>query len=116
MGLPEILWHRMDDTLTELTVFLRNQPTPRWVDRSPDCMERLRELCRCGLNPLLDYYLTGCSALQAVLGPGLNEAEKYQLERGWHQLAEREIEALCGVCCRCAPVPALSETVARDAN
>jgi len=113
MGLPEILRHRMDDTLTELTTFLRNPPAARWLERSPDCMEQLRQLCRCGLNPLLDYYLTGCDALQAILGPTLIESEKRLLEYAWHLLAQHEIEALCGVCCRCPPVPELTEPAPR---
>ena len=105
MGLPEILRHRMDDTLTELGTFLRNPPAARWVDGGPDCMSRLREVCRCGLNPLLDYFLTGSDALQTVVGPLLTEPEHRLLEHAWHQLSQHEIEALCGLCCRCA-VPA----------
>jgi len=57
--------------------------------------------------------LTGCDALQAILGPTLIESEKRLLEYAWHLLAQHEIEALCGVCCRCPPVPELTEPAPR---
>lgn len=73
-------------------------------------MARLRDICRCGLNPLLDYFHTGSDALQAVVGPLLTEPEHRLLEHAWHQLAQHEVEALCGVCCRCV-APAASAPV-----
>ena len=104
LALPEILVHRMDDTLDQLDSLLHGPPSARWLDRHPPRMGQLREQCRCGLNPLLDYFVTGSAAMTALLSAELSEMEKKSLDRAWHLLAQREIESLCGVCCRiCAP-------------
>ncbi len=94
LALPEILQHRMNDTLDQLDDLLRTRPTLM--------MRKVREPepCRCDLNPLLDYFATGGEALAAGLNGELSAAEETILDRAWHYLAAREIQALCGACLR----------------
>jgi len=103
LALPEILFHRMEDTLDQLDSLLGQPYGRRWLDENPPQLARLREQCRCGLSPLLDYFATGAAALEAVL-QDLDETDKTRLDQAWHVLAQREIESLCAVCRRvCAP-------------
>ena len=100
---PEVLILRMDGTLDQLDGFLRSRTAKGWLARHVPDMAPLREQCRCGLSPLLDYFATGGAALEAAL-PGLGAEEKAALDQAWHLFAQQEIQSLCGACCRtCAP-------------
>ena len=105
LALPEILRHRMNDTLDELDDLLRSPAAARWRMRpSPDWGE-LQGQCRCGQNPLLDYFELGGATLAEALAAELGAEEMKTVAGAWHFLAAREIMALCGVCRRpCPPV------------
>ena len=108
----------MDETLHQLDSFLRARPTARWLAQNRAKLGPLRTACRCGLNPLLDYFAAGEAALQAKFPGGikLNDDQRHALDRAWHWLAQREIESLCGTCRRvCAP-PLSFSIPARDAS
>ena len=102
LALPDILVHRMDDTLDQFAHLLRRATARRWPDESPPAWPHLRDGCRCGLNPLLDYVEAGGLALQAEL-PELRPADRHALDQAWYALAQLEVASLCAVCCR-APV------------
>jgi hypothetical protein len=103
LAMPEVLILRMDGTLDQLDGFLRSRSAKAWLARHQPDMVPLHEQCRCGLSPLLGYFVTGGSALEAAL-PGLAAEEKAVLDQAWHRLAQQEIQLLCGACCRsCAP-------------
>jgi len=92
LALPEILQHRMNDTLDQLDSLLRSRSVPTL--RKP----REPEPCRCELNPLQDYFATGGEAVLAGWGDEMSDVEQRILARAWQQLAAREIKALCGAC------------------
>jgi hypothetical protein len=99
LATPDVLLYRMDDTLEQLDALLRSQSAKGWVDWRPAQLSRLHEHCRCGLNPLLAYFVTGGAALDAVL-PELGGAGRTALDQAWLLLAQREIESLCAICRR----------------
>ena len=98
LALPDILVHRMDDTLDQLDALLRRRAMKRWPEGSPPPLSQLSELCRCGLNPLLVYFTTGGASL-TVAAPELTPEEKNYLDQVWYYLSQQEIGALCAVCC-----------------
>ncbi len=77
--------------------------------------------CRCGLNPLVTFYLTGeCATIEvfwtqpdalAPLAPELRETLCRGVRAAWQRVASLEIALFCSVCQRGAGVagPALSE-------
>ncbi len=95
----DILIHRMDDTIGELALMIKGQAFPSAFVSNVTLQGKLRKICRCGLNPLLDYFLTGELVLLTVL-PKLTDAEKVSLKKAWHAIAQRDVENLCGACCR----------------
>ena len=100
---PEILIHRMDDTLAQLNAFLCSHSVRRRLNGPPLPWIEMRDRCRCGLNPLLDYFETGAAALNLAL-PDLDEPGKTLLDQAWRLIAQREIDLLCAVCRRvCTP-------------
>ena len=100
---PEILFHRMNDTLDQLNAFLCSHAVRRKLDGPPLPWIEMRDRCHCGLNPLLDYFETGAAAINAAL-PTLDEPGRTLLDQAWRLIAQREIELLCSVCCRvCTP-------------
>ena len=88
LAMPEILIHRMDDTLHQLEGLLHRAPAARVPGRAPWPLARLHEMCRCGLSPLLDYFTTGAAALAVVL-PDLAAADQTVLDHAWLRLARR---------------------------
>lgn len=96
---PEILAHYMDDSLRQLGGLLSGKVSRKLASGETFTTAIRRNCCACGLNPLLDYYVTGEETLGAVLGE-LTETERDLLNQCWHRLAHGEIEALCKVCCR----------------
>ena len=99
LAAPDILLYRMNDTLDQLDSLLRSPSAKRWVDWRPAQLARLPEQCRCGLNPLLAYFLTGGAALDSVL-PDLGGAARTTVDQAWTLLAQSEIESLCAICRR----------------
>ena len=99
MARVEILAHYMDATLRQLSGLLAGKRLRKVDSPEPLSVAIRRTNCSCGLNPLLDYYVTGDEALAAVLN-GLTDEERQRLNECWHYLAQDEIEALCNVCCR----------------
>lgn len=99
MARVEILAHYMDDSLRQLGCLLGGRESRKPASGQTVRTAIRRSRCACGLNPLLDYYVTGEEALGAVLGD-LTEDERAQLNQCWHRLAHGEIEALCKACCR----------------
>lgn len=93
----DILVYRVDDTLRQLRGLLDGHPDRLAMQLSGH--SGWRDGCQCGLNPLMDFYLTGAAALDAIL-VGLDEEERATVGRAWHVLAQRELENLCGACCR----------------
>jgi len=106
LAIPDILVHRMSDTLDQFSLLLRRAAAKRWPDLPPPEWEHLRDHCRCGLNPLLDYFATGGKALHLVL-TDLSPEDRNALDQAWYFLAQQEVGSLCAVCCRsCAPAHA----------
>ena len=72
--------------------------------------------CRCGLNPMVTFYLTGeCAAFEvlwaqpdalAPLSPDLREELCRKLRNAWHQVATEEIALFCSLCQRGAALDA----------
>lgn len=100
LALPEILRHRMNDTLDQLDDLLRGPVAARWQFRPGPSAGELSEQCRCGLNPLLDYFELGGATLAEGLAAEMSPDERKSVEGAWHFLAAREIRTLCGVCRR----------------
>lgn len=96
---PDALVFLMDETLAQLTTIGSGQSLKHWLADNPALLAPLRSQCQCSLNPLLSYYSTGNQALREIakkpLGDDLDEVLLY-----FHGLAQQDIEALCGVCCR----------------
>ena len=112
---PDALVYMMDETLDQVAAAMRTRSVRAWLRRNPALIAPLRDRCVCGLNPLLAYYITGRVALCAVaeekLGPAFTEVILF-----YHSIAQKDIEALCGVCCHqgsaaCAQRELAMETV-----
>ena len=95
----EILSYRMDGTLLELEGLVNESDESKSTRRGATLESKLRKVCRCGLNPMLDYFLTADDSFPVVL-PKLNEMEWRDLERSWHAIALREVGGFCSFCCR----------------
>lgn len=95
---PDSLIYLMDETLDQLAAALRSRSMKAWLRHNQPLVAPLRDSCLCGLNPLLAYYITGrvalCAAAEEELGPAFADVLLY-----YHCLAQKDIEALCGVCC-----------------
>lgn len=93
---PDTLVHSMDLTIGELASALRTSSPP--AERSQALLiEPVQTHCGCGLNPLLAYFITGEQAIIETTAPELG-GELNGVLLVYHQLAQRDIEALCGVC------------------
>jgi hypothetical protein len=112
LGEPAVLVYMMDETLRQLEGLLTRRHVGR-AEKAGDFESR----CRCRLNPLLAYFSTGESALLALLeGDGVVEAPlRSQVSGWWRLLAQREIDAVCGVCVRScdAPYPKIPDQLNR---
>ncbi|MCX6938610.1 MAG: hypothetical protein NTU80_12090 [Verrucomicrobia bacterium] len=72
--------------------------------------------CRCGLNPMVTFYLTGeCAAFDvlwaqpdalAPLAPELREQLCRKLRKAWYRVATEEIALFCSLCQRGAAMGA----------
>lgn len=95
---PDALVYLMDQTLDQVAAAGRIPSIKDWLRRHPALVAPLSGPCICGLNPLLAYYATGHVALTEVLGAKFGPAFA-DLLLLYHALAQKDIEALCGVCC-----------------
>lgn len=101
LGLPDALVHLMDDTLEEVFAALERPG----FSRSP--ISGLSP-CTCGRNPLLAYYAAAEQALHeglvlaqaatAPLDPAARDGALDELNAVLQRIAQREIEAFCGIC------------------
>ena len=81
--------------------------------------------CRCGLNPLVAFYLTGeCATFDvmweqpdalAPLAPALREDLCRRLRSAWHRVATAEITLFCSLCQRGAALEAMDAAQAAEA-
>ena len=94
---PDTLVFLMDETLDQLTAALRTRSLRVWLRRNQAVVAPLQGQCACGINPLLAYYTTGRLALCEVAGEQLGPAFA-EILLLYHTLAQKDIEALCGVC------------------
>lgn len=105
LGHPDALVHLIDWSLDEIFSALANPLPPQledWSARASPCP------CPCGRNPLLAYFQAGRQAVQeamvlaqaaaAPLDPTERDSSMRELMQVVQQLAQREMEAFCGVC------------------
>lgn len=101
---PEALAHLIDWTLEEIFHDLATAASRRHAGSS----DERRVECPCGRNPLLAYFSSAGQVLQEALillqasMPGLDPLERdaalAELKLVLRSVANREIEAFCGVC------------------
>lgn len=94
---PDTLVFLMNETLTQLSAAGRSRSLKSWLRRNPTQLAPLHKQCACGINPLLAYYSTGQLALREVAQPVLGAAYE-EVSIYYHGLAQRDLEALCGLC------------------
>lgn len=107
LGNPDALVHLIDWTLDEIFAAFTN-PLSRHRPAVLRHSVATRHACPCGRNPLLAYFAAGEQALQEALvlaqvaasplDPLERDASFNELNLTLHHIAQREIEAFCGVC------------------
>jgi hypothetical protein len=95
---PDTLVFLMDETLQQIIAALRTRSVKLGVRHVPTVIAPLQGKCACGINPLLAYYTTGRYALREVAEEKMGQAFSDVLVF-FHRVAQKDIEALCGVCC-----------------
>lgn len=106
---PDALVHLIDWTLDTIFHALRAQHAHRRSTRSgsADAAASFPSLCKCGLNPLLAYFVAGEQAmiehlvlLQArdVRSSRVHAEAVPEMKHVLAVIARREIEAFCAVC------------------
>jgi hypothetical protein len=98
LGHPDTLTYLMDETISEIIKGIRNRSLKSWLRRSPALLAPLQKGCRCGLNPLLNYYSTGELALRSSFRQHFEPNVCEALLTIFHLKAQMEIETLCAVC------------------
>lgn len=101
MADPDALVHLMEWTLESLFQELTNKA--RRGQRPPAAVP-----CRCGMNPLIAYFVTAEDALLEIifiegkswlaLDPEVRETEVAWVRNALQRVASREIDAFCAVC------------------
>jgi hypothetical protein len=103
---PESLVHLIEWTLEEIERALLNPGQRHRIGRGSrsDC----RHACDCQRNPLLGYFGAGAQAVREALvlaqaatphlAAGERDAALEELNIVLHVVAQREIEAFCGLC------------------
>jgi hypothetical protein len=97
---PDTFVFLMDTTLERVASALHTGALSPRAGPGEGSLQAAKDRCKCGLNPLLTYYISGEKALIEIAGPVL----RHDLDCAlifFHGLAHREIEALCGVCNHC---------------
>ena len=107
LGLPDTLVHLIEATLDDIFAAFDHQSKRAWTNSSR-AVANGRPVCPCGRNPLLAYFTAAEQALreglilaQAACAP-LDHHERdgslEELDAVFEQIAQREIEAFCGLC------------------
>lgn len=107
LGNPDTLVFMMDRTLDAFFTAILS-PTPRrWLARHPLLCSPLADTCRCGRNPLLQYFISGEEAMVAIAAKALEDipAETAEADRvlaeaqlTFHYLAQHELQTFCDLC------------------
>ena len=95
---PDALVYLMDETLDQLAAAMHARSVKAWLRRNHAAIAPQCEKSVCGLNPLLTYYITGRIALGMVAAEKLGSAFT-DVILFFHTIAQKDLEALCGVCC-----------------
>ena len=122
LGLPDTLVHLIDTTLSEIFSALEAS-SGRSPPDDPTATLAGHPVCPCGRNPLLAYFTAAEQALReglifsqaacAPLDPHERDASLRELDTVVRRIAEREIEAFCGMCqFRHLSLPAPVQTLA----
>jgi hypothetical protein len=107
LACPDVLVHLIGRTLVDVEKTLLNashrERIARWMGHA-DCQDARG----CQRNPFAYYFAAGRQALQEALvlsqavmpglTPGERDTEMEELNLALHVLAQKEIEAFCGVC------------------
>lgn len=99
LGHPDVLVFLMDETLEQLRAGMKDPGLSARSDLGSE-LAPLSNLCRCSLNPLVRYYVTGEQAIRAAV----DSVPAAELELALHcyrRLARREIRLLCSLCRKC---------------
>lgn len=94
---PKMLMFMVDETLNRLASEIL--PT-RLINRRPASLAPfgpMRHGCKCGLQLLLTYYLTGAKVLREILPAELG-VDRVKVLRCFNRIAHDEMDTLCGVC------------------
>jgi len=95
--MPEMLVLMIDDTLGRLASKLHRLPDRASFPPVTAHHQKAKANCQCGLNLLMNYYLSGVRALRDILAgePGL---DRRHICRCFNLLAREEVLALASVC------------------
>ena len=106
LALPDALVHLIDTTLEEIFTTLANGSAPTGTHRPGQAENAMA--CACGRNPYLAYFaaanqatreaLIFAQAASAPIDPTERDRSLDELNAILDQIAQREIEAFCGVC------------------
>lgn len=106
---PDLLAPQMAPALARVKYEAGLAPDLAWPETKPAD-------CRCGLNPLVAFYLTGeCATFEvlwgrpdgfAQLSPQEREALSARLRAAWRRVADDEIALFCSICQHGKPHPA----------
>ena len=98
LGHPDTLTYLMDETISNVVKSVHSHSLKTLIHRSPVLLAPLQRHCRCGLNPLLNYYATGELALRSAFRQQFDPATCEALLTVFHVKAQQEIETICAVC------------------
>ena len=105
---PDTLVHLMDESLRQLFSLFHSRSTRSWLIRHPPTTNRIGSDCHCRLNPLINYFIAGQTAL-AFVAQSVPREEHHlenldatacvdELLLTFRFLSHREINAFCEVC------------------
>lgn len=99
LGHPDTLIHLMDRTLDQIFQELAHPSARKRQPRLPS------DFCRCGHNPLVNYFSTATLAFQTTLAQCADEMpvtrdDAEEVNRTIARIARREILTFCALCLR----------------
>jgi len=97
LGRPDTLVYLMDATLRQWTAGLAAPDRAQWLRHLRPLAGAVHLHCACGLDPVLNYYATGATAIAGVAGGALGPEADAALAF-FRQLARHETDALCAAC------------------
>lgn len=107
LGNPDTLAFMIDPTLNRLFAAVRDRADATWTPDSPPEARLVEAASRCGLNPMIAYFLAGESALVGVTRGirtcgTLSESElltyEGELLAALRDLGRTEITGFCSIC------------------